>query len=79
MARLAIIGVGRIGGEVAYLAASLGIADELVLYDSAPDLLRAQVLDLEHTGLRYPSVRIHLISGTQMSAFFLQACHATLP
>jgi malate dehydrogenase len=54
MARLAVVGVGRIGGEVAYLAASLGIIDELVLYDSAPDLLRAQVLDLEHTGLPVP-------------------------
>ncbi|MFA4878212.1 MAG: lactate dehydrogenase [Methanoregula sp.] len=51
MARLAVVGVGRIGGEVAYLSASLGIADELVLYDSARDLLRAQVLDIEHTGL----------------------------
>jgi len=51
MTRLAVIGVGRIGGEVAYLAASLGIADELVLFDTAPDLLRAQVLDLRHTGL----------------------------
>jgi len=54
MARLAVIGVGRIGGEVAYLTASLGIVDELVLYDSAPDMLRAQVLDLEHTGLQIP-------------------------
>jgi malate dehydrogenase len=54
MARLAVIGVGRIGGEVAYLSASLGIVDELVLYDNAPDLLRAQVLDLEHTGLQVP-------------------------
>jgi malate dehydrogenase len=51
MARLAIIGVGRIGGEVAYLASATGIADDLVLYDSAQDLLRAQVLDLRHTGL----------------------------
>ncbi|MDD1694044.1 MAG: lactate dehydrogenase [Methanoregula sp.] len=51
MARLAVVGVGRIGGEVAYLAASLGIAGELVLYDSVPDLLGAQVLDLKHTGL----------------------------
>jgi len=51
MARLAILGVGRIGGEVAYLAASLGICDDLVLYDAVPDLLRAQVLDLQHTGL----------------------------
>jgi malate dehydrogenase len=54
MARLAIVGVGRIGGEVAYLAASMGIIDELILYDVAPDLLRAQVLDLEHTGLPLP-------------------------
>jgi malate dehydrogenase len=54
MARLAVVGVGRIGGEVAYLATSLGIVDELVLYDSAADLLRAQVLDLEHTGLQIP-------------------------
>ena len=51
MARLAVVGVGRIGGEVAYLASALGIAEELVLYDSAPELLKAQVLDLKHTGL----------------------------
>jgi malate dehydrogenase len=54
MARLAVVGVGRIGGEVAYLATSLGIVDELVLYDCDPGLLRAQVLDLEHTGLQTP-------------------------
>ncbi|NLD57576.1 MAG: lactate dehydrogenase [Methanomicrobiales archaeon] len=51
MVRLAVVGVGRIGGEVAYLASALGIVDELVLYDSVPDLLQAQVLDLRHTGL----------------------------
>jgi malate dehydrogenase len=51
MARLAIIGVGRIGGEVAFLSSALGIADELVLHDSAQDLLQAQVLDIRHTGL----------------------------
>lgn len=52
MVRLAVVGVGRIGGEVAYLASALGIVDELTLYDSAQDLLRAQVLDLRHTGLK---------------------------
>jgi len=51
MVRLAVMGVGRVGGEVAYLAASLGIADELVLYDSAHAHLNAQVLDLRQTGL----------------------------
>jgi len=54
MARLAVVGVGRVGGEVACLATSLGIVDDLVLYDSAPEVLRAQVLDLEHTGLEIP-------------------------
>jgi malate dehydrogenase len=52
MVRLAVMGVGRVGGEVAYLAASLGIVDELVLYDSDTDLLNAQMLDLRHTGLK---------------------------
>jgi len=51
MARLAVIGVGRIGGEVAYLSVSQGLVSELVLYDSNPDLLNAQVLDLQHTGI----------------------------
>jgi malate dehydrogenase len=51
MARLAVIGVGRIGGEVAYLASAMGLADELVLYDRARELLQAQVLDIKHTGL----------------------------
>ncbi len=51
MVRLAVMGVGRVGGEVAYLTAALGIADELVLYDSAAALLKAQVLDLRHAGL----------------------------
>jgi malate dehydrogenase len=51
MARLAVVGVGRIGGEVAFLSASMGIVDELVLYDTVPGLLKAQVLDLRHTGI----------------------------
>jgi malate dehydrogenase len=51
MVRLAVMGVGRVGGEVAYLSASLGLADDLVLYDSAGTLLHAQVLDLQHAGL----------------------------
>jgi len=54
MTSLAVLGVGKIGGEVANLAAVLGIVDELVLYDSARDLLRAQVLDIQHTGLDIP-------------------------
>jgi len=51
MTRLAVLGVGRIGGEIAFLSSVLGLADELVLFDTAEALLRSQVLDLTHTGL----------------------------
>ena len=51
MTSCAVVGVGRIGGEVAYLAATLGIVDEIVLHDHIPGFLQAQVLDLQHTGL----------------------------
>ena len=50
MTRLAVLGVGRIGGESAFLSAVLGLADELVLFDTAKPLLDAQVLDITHTG-----------------------------
>lgn len=48
MTSLSIVGVGRIGGQVAFLASYLGLADELVLYDIQPTLLEAQVKDLLH-------------------------------
>jgi len=51
MTRLAVIGVGKIGGEVAALAAILGLVDELVLYDENTPFLLAQGLDIIHTGL----------------------------
>lgn len=51
MVRLGIIGVGRVGGEVAYLSTLLGLIDDLVLYDIVAPLLHAQVLDLKHSGL----------------------------
>jgi malate dehydrogenase len=48
---LAVLGTGKIGGEVAYLAAVLGLADRLILYDVNKEFLEAQVLDLMHTGI----------------------------
>jgi malate dehydrogenase len=50
MTRLAVLGVGKIGGEVAFLASLLGLADDLVLYDAVEPFLRSQVLDLQHAG-----------------------------
>ncbi len=54
MTSLAVLGCGRIGGECAFAAAALGIVDELILTDIYEPLLRAQVLDLEHTPLEIP-------------------------
>ncbi|NLV26270.1 MAG: lactate dehydrogenase [Methanomicrobiales archaeon] len=48
MTSLAIFGTGRIGGGVATRAASGGLVDTLVLYDSNQSLLEAQRLDIEH-------------------------------
>ena len=51
MTCLSVLGAGKIGGEVAYLASVLGIIDKLVIYDVNAPFLRAQVLDLMHAGL----------------------------
>ena len=51
MVTLAVLGTGKIGGEVAYLAAISGLIDRMVMYDAAKPFLRAQVLDIQHTGL----------------------------
>jgi malate dehydrogenase len=48
---LAVLGTGKIGGEVAYLASVLGLADRLILHDVNKQVLEAQVLDLMHTGI----------------------------
>jgi malate dehydrogenase len=48
MSSLAVLGAGKIGGEVAFLASTMGIVDELVLHDVYTPLLHAQVLDLQH-------------------------------
>ena len=51
MSRLTIYGMGKIGGEVACLAAVRGLVDEIVIADAIPSFLNAQYLDLIHTGI----------------------------
>ncbi len=51
MTCLAVLGAGKIGGEVAYLASILGLVDRLIIYDVNKEFLNAQVKDLMHTGL----------------------------
>lgn len=48
MTTVAAFGMGRIGGEAAYLSAVSGFADELILYDINTELLQAQKLDILH-------------------------------
>jgi malate dehydrogenase len=51
MSTLAVIGVGKIGGEVGYVSALGGLVDELILYDVNIPLLQAQALDIRDCGL----------------------------
>ncbi len=53
MTTVAAFGMGRIGGEAAYLSAVTGFADELILYDINMELLEAQKFDILH-GLDLP-------------------------
>jgi malate dehydrogenase len=51
MSTLAVIGVGKIGGEAGFVAALGGLVDEIILYDVNIPLLQAQVLDIEDCGV----------------------------
>jgi malate dehydrogenase len=51
MSTLAVIGVGKIGGEAAFVSALGGHVDELILHDVNIPLLQSQVLDLQDCGL----------------------------
>jgi malate dehydrogenase len=50
MTSIALFGAGRIGGAVANLLAVRNLAQKIVLYDHSPELLKAQMLDILHTG-----------------------------
>src|SRR2546426_5369584 len=55
-----IVGVGKVGGAVAFALAREGPWDELVLVDAVPDLAWAQAEDIRH-GLRVstqPTIRV---------------------
>ena len=47
--KLALIGAGGVGGNVAHLAANADMATEIVLIDIAPGLAEATALDLMHS------------------------------
>ena len=50
LGKLALIGAGGVGGNIAHLAANADMAAEIALIDVAPGLAEATALDLMHTG-----------------------------
>lgn len=46
--KLALVGAGGVGANIAHLAANLDIADEIVLIDIAPGVAEAAAMDLNH-------------------------------
>ena len=61
--KLALIGAGGVGSNIAHLAANADMADEIALIDIAPGLAAATALDLNHTsGITGTSARC---SGSQ--------------
>lgn len=49
LGKLALIGAGGVGGNIAHLAAMHNIAEEIALIDIAPGVAAATALDLNHT------------------------------
>lgn len=49
LSKLALVGAGGVGGNVAHLAAMHDMADEIALIDIAPGMAAATALDLNHT------------------------------
>ncbi|MCX8227748.1 MAG: malate dehydrogenase [Sulfitobacter sp.] len=46
--KLALVGAGGVGANIAHLAANLDIADEIVLFDITPGVAEAAAMDLNH-------------------------------
>ena len=64
--RLAVVGAGGVGGNVAHLAANAGMAEELVILDVVPGLAEAMALDLAHaSGLTRSRSRV--TGGTDLA------------
>ncbi len=84
LGKLALIGAGGVGGNVAHLAAMADLAEEIALIDIAPGLAAATALDLNHTsGITGAACRCvggesrDLLGGAEV--FFLSARRARGP
>ena len=64
--RLAVVGAGGVGANVAHLAANAGLADEVVIVDIVPGLAESLALDLTHvSGLTRSRSRVS--GGTDLA------------
>jgi L-lactate dehydrogenase len=57
--KVVIIGAGAVGSTFAYALAQSGLADEIAVMDSNPNLVKGQVMDLAHGLPYFPAVNIH--------------------
>lgn len=65
ISRLAIVGAGGVGMNVAHMAANADMVDDIVLTDVVPGLAESIALDLNHAGGITRS-RCRVIGGTQL-------------
>jgi len=56
--KVVVVGAGAVGATFCYALAQSGLADEIVLTDKNEDLMKGQVLDLEHGQTFFPTVEI---------------------
>jgi L-lactate dehydrogenase len=61
--KVVIVGAGAVGSTFAYALAQTGVADTIILLDHNQELMKGQVLDLEH-GLPF-SPSITILEGSQ--------------
>lgn len=58
--KVVVVGAGQVGATFAYALAQSGVADEIAMIDLDEELVRGQVLDLQHGRFFFPSVAIEV-------------------
>ncbi|KAG6495082.1 L-lactate dehydrogenase B-like [Zingiber officinale] len=56
--KISVVGAGNVGMAIAQTILTQDLADELALVDAKPDLLRGEMLDLQHAAAFLPRTRI---------------------
>lgn len=57
--KISVIGTGNVGMAIAQTILTQDLADELALIDARPDMLRGEMLDLQHAAAFLPRTKIH--------------------